>query len=443
MIGSYAEALDFLYRSLPMFHRVGAAAYKSDMGVSLAIDAYDGHAHRSYGTIHVGGTNGKGSVSHLLASILGRAGYRVGLYTSPHLVDFRERIRVDGEPIGEGSVVEYLRSHARLVEDLDPSFFELTTGMALNYFREAGVDIAVVEVGLGGRLDSTNVIRPLVSIVTNVSWDHVALLGNSLEAIAHEKAGIAKSGVPLVLGRMEDAGVRDVFESRSRELGIRCVASEVEWCCEREWYVGGLQHLQMRALRRGEVAEYASDLLSPCLGENLSTVLSACDVLCSCGVALRSDSLRDGVLGVCSCTGLRGRWEWLVGGPEEAGDGGYRVVCDTGHNEAGLRMVVGQLSRECAERLHIVLGVVDDKDVSVMLDLLPSDAVYYFTRADVPRAMDAERLRERGLEHGRKGEFYESVFKGIEAALGAAGAGDLVFIGGSTFVVAEALTYPF
>ena len=393
-----------------MFQQVGGAAYKEDLENTLTLDAHFGHPHRRYRTIHVAGTNGKGSCSHTLAAVLQEAGYKVGLYTSPHLVDFRERIRVNGVPVPEEYVIRFVEEERSFFEPLHPSFFELTTAMAFRYFADERVDVAVVEVGLGGRLDCTNIIRPDLCVITNISFDHVQFLGNTLEKIAREKAGIIKRGVPVVIGETTPE-TRPVFEAKAKETDAPIYFAED---CDREDY-----------------PDIEFELKGLYQKKNKQTLLTALPMLKEAGYHIDEQAVRSGFAHVTSLTGLMGRWQKLQNSPT--------LVCDTGHNVGGIRYIVEQLKEEKYRRLHIVMGMVNDKDVRGVLGLMPKKAVYYFTQASVKRAMPAGRLKELGLEAGLRGECYADVPAAVRAAQKESLPEDFIFVGGSSFIVADLL----
>jgi len=421
---TFDETIDYLYRLAPMFQRVGSSAYKEGMENSFQIDSHLHHPHTQYKTIHVGGTNGKGSTSHLLASVLQEAGYKTGLYTSPHLLDFRERIKVNGEMIDKSFVVEFIANNRTFFESLQPSFFELTTGMAFAYFADQKVDVAVIEVGLGGRLDCTNVITPVLCIITNISFDHVQLLGNTLTAIAKEKAGIIKPGVPVVIGEAEGE-VEAFFKTLKVPNDLMIFAQEQN------------RILSSKLLSTGYWAFETTDY--PCLMDELggwAQEKNAATVLCAMnrlkGVfSIPSEAVYRGFRYVIENTGLMGRWQIISQHP--------KIVLDTGHNEAGIGYIVRQLLSEKYERLHIVFGMVNDKDLTSVLGLLPQKALYYFTQATISRALDARLLAAQAAEFKLKGEAYPTVNDAFSAAKHCAAEKDFIFVGGSTFVVAEAL----
>ena len=429
----YKETLEFLFSRLPMFQRVGPAAYKNNLDNAHRLDELYGHPHRRFRTIHVAGTNGKGSVSHMLAAILQEAGYKTGLYTSPHLKDFRERIRINGKPISKTAVAQWVEqfSNKNVLADIDPSFFELTVAMAFDYFAEESVDVAVIETGLGGRLDSTNIITPEVSIITNISLDHTDLLGNTTESIAFEKAGIIKPGVPVVIGTsQEDSKMVFLRESALKGSDICFADSEYKV----NYAFVDLQGRQVVSVERKGYPVYPGlklDLKGRYQHKNLPTVLKSTDLLRQAGWTIEDRNIYDGLSRVTETTGLRGRWQIIGNNP--------LTVCDTAHNAAGISEIAEQIRQTPYKKLHIVFGIVNDKDPYKILGLLPADASYYFTKANIPRAMDENKLQDAALKFGLKGEAYSTVADAYKAATVNAGKDDFIFIGGSTFVVAEIL----
>ncbi len=430
---NYPEVLDFLYSQLPMFQRTGPAAYKNNLDNTIRLDEMFNHPHHSFKTIHVAGTNGKGSVSHMLASVLQEAGYKTGLYTSPHLKDFRERIRVNGEMISEEAVVEFTEKYRikNEIEMLEPSFFELTVTMAFDYFRAMQVDVAVIEVGLGGRLDSTNIITPEVSVITNISFDHMSLLGNSLPEIAAEKAGIIKYGIPVVIGETSPE-TSPTFE----QFAKRMIAS-IEFA-DRNYHsdysmqtIDGKQSLNIRKSELLMYPDLQLDLLGIYQRHNVPTVLQTIDVLNEKNWNLSEDNIRCGLENCVDNTGLMGRWQIIGHNP--------LTICDTGHNPAGIKLVVEQIKQTPYRELHMIIGLVNDKDQDEVLSLLPADARYYFTKASIPRATQPEELAEKAAKFRLQGNSYQTVPQALFAAKDNAGKNDLIFIGGSTFVVAEVL----
>lgn len=424
---TYQETIDYLFSATPVFQQDGGSAYKPGLDTVESMDRYFGHPHHAYKTIHVGGTNGKGSTSHTLAAVLQASGYRVGLFTSPHLVDFRERIRVDGGIIEQSFVVDFVERARDLVGELHPSFFELTTMMALEYFRSQAVDVAIIEVGLGGRLDSTNIISPVLSIVTNISLDHTQYLGDRLEDIAREKAGIIKPNTPIVLGNSGNAEVKAVFADKARECSAPIILAEESRVLQEATLmdIGYLYKTRDWGGIRGELMGLAQV-------ENAATILTALGQLRD-QFTLTATSVARGFSSVVTLTGLQGRWQTLSKHP--------RLICDTAHNQAGIALVVKQLERYqyCYAQIHIVLGMASDKDVSAVLELLPSWAKYYFTQASVKRAMPAVELAQMASSLGLKGLTYSTVAEAVDAAREASATSDLIFVGGSNFVVADLL----
>ncbi|KAA9339838.1 bifunctional folylpolyglutamate synthase/dihydrofolate synthase [Hymenobacter busanensis] len=427
---TYAETLAFLYGQLPMFQRVGAAGFKDGLvGVQKLVEAM-GHPERRFQAVHVAGTNGKGSSSHLLAAVLQAAGYKTGLYTSPHLREFTERIRLNGQELTPEYLVAWVAKWRGLFEQVQPSFFEMCVALAYDYFAAEQVDVAVVEVGLGGRLDSTNIITPLVSLITNISYDHQAILGDTLPLIAREKAGIIKPGVPAVVSQRQGE-VEAVFTDTAAQQGAPLQFAEDRYRAEllRDNPAAASQHL--RLWRDGAV--WLDDVELGLVGDyqrlNLPGVLAVVEELRQQGFSISDEHLRTGLRDVRRLTGLRGRWQIVGRRP--------LVVCDTGHNEAGIRMVLGQLARLEYQRLHLVLGVVNDKDPETVLRLLPAAATYYFCQANIPRALPAGELQQRAAAEGLVGEAYGPVAAALAAARQHAGPDDVIFVGGSTFVVAE------
>ena len=429
----YTATLEFLYNRLPMFQRTGPPAYKHSLDTTIQLDGLYNHPHRNYATIHVAGTNGKGSVSHMLASILQSSGYRTGLFTSPHLKDFRERIRVDGQMIEEQFVSDWVDSYRSLgVHDtLQPSFFELTAIMAFDYFSQQKVDVAVIEVGLGGRLDSTNIINPVISIITNISLDHTELLGDTLPLIAAEKAGIIKPEVPIVISQRHPE-TAPVFVSAA---GLK---RSPLWFGEDFYHVNyslvdidGYQRFAITSGGKPVYPDLKSDLAGSYQRYNLPGVLKGIDLLVDKGWNIPGSAIYNGLAQVRKNTSLQGRWQTLGVNP--------RIVCDTGHNQGGIAEVTEQIRQTPYKRLHVVFGTVADKDPSGVLKLLPTDATYYFCQADIPRALNARQLKKTAADFGLIGDAYESVAEAYAEALKAAETDDFIFIGGSTFVVAEIL----
>lgn len=482
---NYQETLNYLYESAPMFQQVGSKAYKEGLENSLELDKHFGHPHHKFRTIHIAGTNGKGSCSHTIAAILQSAGYKVGLYTSPHLIDFRERIRINGEMISEQYVIDFVENHRSFFEPLHPSFFELTTSMAFNYFAEEKVDVAIIEVGMGGRLDCTNIIHPDLCVITNISFDHMQFLGNSLEKIAMEKAGIMKSGIPVVIGEA-NGEVKEAFIKKAKETDAKIIFSESpkneirtyhidnksleniaqysshfpeietleDKALENDFRNTDLSHLHPiinQYLRKNKDAmcyfrlsddtsyiKYAviGELTGNCQEKNGRTILTATENLQKIGYKITYNDILNGFANVCEMTGLMGRWQQLQSNPD--------LICDTGHNVAGISYIVQQLANlkgsNKFEHLHIVFGMVNDKDISSVLEMLPKDATYYFTKASVKRALNEIDLAKQALEKGLIGSVYPSVKEAVLAAQKQSLPKDLIFVGGSSFIVADLLS---
>jgi dihydrofolate synthase/folylpolyglutamate synthase len=426
---NYTETLDWLFSQLPMYQREGKAAYKADLINTMDLDKYFNHPHKKFKSIHVAGTNGKGSVSHMLASVLQESGYKVGLYTSPHLKDFRERIKVNGEMVSKEFVVDFIRDHQQKFEEIKPSFFEMTVAMAFDYFQKQEIEVAVVEVGMGGRLDSTNIILPEVSVITNIGFDHMAFLGNSLGEIAIEKAGIIKKNIPIVIGQTQNE-TKEVFKDFAKEKH-----SEIDFaddCYQIDYEMLSVDNKQLFNIKSSDKIVYKDlklDLLGNYQKKNILTVLKTIDLLLEKDYRISRDSIYKGLLKVIENTGLLGRWQILNNNP--------LIICDTGHNLDGISFIVNQINQTPHDKLHIVLGVVDDKSIDSILDILPKHAKYYFTKAQIPRALNQNILFERAKKYKLTGDSFESVEKAVEKAKKNAGLNDLIFIGGSTFVVAE------
>ncbi len=439
---NYIETLDYLYSRLPAYHRIGRAAYRNNLDVTLALDKYFGHPHGNYRSVHIAGTNGKGSVSHMLASILMESGHKTGLYTSPHLRDFRERIRVNGKMIPEAQVVAFVRDHRDIIESVQPSFFELTAAMAFDYFSGEGVDVSVIETGMGGRLDSTNIITPLLSVITNIGHDHADLLGGSPEKIAAEKAGIIKINIPVVIGETQPETM-EVFYDKARESHSQIYFADRNYNCipQEDAADQEIRHFVVERFAGNPLAtghpsaagkriNVAVPLGGDYQARNIQTVFQVSECLGDL-LAIDEKAVVSGLRKVVSNTGFSGRWQILQKRP--------LVICDTGHNREGLEYVIRQTEKVNADRKHFVLGFSGDKDLSLVLSLFPVNAVYYFTRASVPRALDEKLLQREALKYGLRGECYARVEDARKSALKNASPDDLIFIGGSTFVVAEVL----
>lgn len=425
----YENTLEWLFQQLPMFSRTGAAAYKPGLQTSLDLDEHFGHPHKHFKSIHIAGTNGKGSTSHMIAAILQSQDYKVGLYTSPHLVDFRERIRINGEMISKDAVVEFVRRYRDSDYSGHPSFFELTMMMAFDYFASQHVDYAVIEVGMGGRLDSTNIISPELSVITNISKDHTQFLGKNLTQIAGEKAGIIKSGIPCVVGETTE-DIREVFEEKASEVGTTILFAE------------DINPLQ-RCIPSNEGGFECSSPICGCFHcelsgdyqkKNINTVLTVIYEMQRIGIEICEEAIRKGMSEVNELTGLAGRWMIVSRTP--------LTICDTGHNEAGIRYTMEQLDRTAKEKggqKHIIIGFVADKAIDDIIDLLPRDARYYLTQAAIPRALPVADLYKKFMSHGIKGECFNSPKKAADVAINNAKEPDVIYIGGSTFIVADFL----
>jgi dihydrofolate synthase/folylpolyglutamate synthase len=432
----YPQTLDYLYSQLPMFSRTGAAAMTKDLSNTWALCKLLGNPQDQFKSVHVGGTNGKGSTSHMLAAILQVAGYKTGLYTSPHLRDFRERIRINGEMITEQRVVDFVAKYRADFETIHPSFFEMTVALAFDLFAKEKVDIAIIEVGLGGRLDSTNVIDPLLSVITNIGWDHMNLLGNTLPLIAAEKAGIIKPGIPVVIGEYQEEVAEVFIQKAEREQSKISFASE-EWTLSSkpkgESQKAGLFDYRNITVNPKNLKLKTFDLKLDLTGtyqlKNVKTVLSAVGELRLQGFTISKEHIQTALKQVRTLTGLNGRWQILGHHP--------LTICDTGHNPDGIQEVLKNIEATPYAELHFVLGMVNDKDISKVLSLLPINAHYYFCRPDIPRGLSEEELKNRAGDHGLMGEAYPSVVSALIAARYSAQTDDLIFVGGSTFVVAE------
>ena len=402
---TYLETLQWMFGKLPMYQNQGKSAYKADLFNIIKLDNYLDQPHLNFKSVHVGGTNGKGSTSHMLASVLQEAGYKTGLYTSPHLKDFRERIKINGREIEESFVVDFIAAHQKFFEENNLSFFEMTVGLAFKYFSENHVDIAIIEVGLGGRLDATNIISPILSAITNIGMDHTEFLGDSLEKIALEKAGIIKNNVPVVIGETQSE-TKDVFINKAFQTNSKIYFADQLW-----------------------LSEINCELKGSYQKKNTKTARVALDCIKEMGYHITDKNIETGFNKVIENTGLKGRWQIISNNP--------LVICDTAHNKEGLQLVVNQLTSLEYENLHIVFGAVKDKDLNAIIPLLPVNATYYFCRPNVMRGLDATKLRDKFIEFNRQGVVYTSVLEALAAAKQQASSRDLIFVGGSTFVVAE------
>ena len=422
---SYSETIQYLYHRLPVFHQIGGAAYKPGLENTILLMNALNNPQNNFKTIHIAGTNGKGSVSHMLAAIMQEAGYKTGLYTSPHLIDFRERIRINGEMIEQQYVVDFIEQNKHLFDEIEPSFFEATMAMAFNYFAFKNIDVAIIEVGLGGRLDSTNIIQPELSVITNISFDHVGFLGDTLEKIAFEKAGIIKKHTPVVIGEALPE-TRPVFVSKA------------EFENAPVYFAEELLQVSLKNRENDKMIVSTSDKRNFTVGltgnyqlKNIATTLISVEQLKSLNFKISDVSLQNGFENVVKLTGLKGRWQVVQQSP--------KVVADTGHNVAGISFVVEQLKNESFKTLHFVFGMVNDKEITSVLNLLPKNAIYYFTQANIQRALPSLELKEMAEKFELNGNAYDSVNEAVKSAVQIAEPSDLIFIGGSNFVVGEAL----
>lgn len=427
---NYTQTIEYVEQMLPMYHRIGAAAYKVDIKNTVQLMQLLGNPEKKFKSIHVAGTNGKGSVCHLLSSILQEAGYKVGLYTSPHLIDFRERIRINGEMISRGKVVDFVQNYRCAIEGIGLSFFEMTVGLAFDYFAEQQIDVAVVEVGMGGRLDSTNVITPDLSIITNIGLDHTQFLGNTLTKIASEKAGIIKPEVPVVVGEThpDTAGV---FESKAMQNG-----SPIDFA-DRRYKIVELATsntmMEFRVEKLGQPLDgiYHCPLTGTYQLKNLATLFQSLEILRIVGYKLSDQAVIDGIANVVKNTGFQGRWQVIKKRP--------LIICETAHNADGVKSMLAKLATLSYNQLHIVYGCVNDKDYGAILDLLPKDAVYHFTQPSVQRALPVEKLAETAIEHGLVGSVHHNVVDAVMAAHKNYRPNDLILVTGSIFLVADCL----
>ena len=428
---NYTQTLDFLFSSMPSFQEKGVCAYKPGLERVTAFCRHLGNPQRNYFTIHVAGTNGKGSVSHMLASILQQAGYRTGLFTSPHLKDFRERIRVDGQMISKQKVVNFVDKHREKMVELGLSFFEMTAALAFDYFAQSDCEVVVVETGLGGRLDATNIILPVVSVVTNVGMEHTDLLGDTLQKIAAEKAGIIKKSIPIVLGESNEE-YNAIFEEVASANKSRVIYAEQSFRLDERHHEGNKQHIEISRLRDEYKYCFDLDLEGDYQWHNVVTACTVADYLHEeTPLTISRRAFIDGISNVISETSLCGRWQTIQTEP--------RIICDTGHNAHGLKWVTEQLKGLECKKLYCVIGFVKDKNIDEILPMFPSEAHYIFTQAGIERALDAEMLAAKAAEYGLQGEVVRDVSKALEQAKALATAEDVIFVGGSTFVVAEIL----
>ena len=427
---TYQQTIDYLFSRLPMFQRVGAAAYKANLDNTISICKALGNPEKKIKCVHVAGTNGKGSSSHMLAAILQQAGYKTGLYTSPHLIDFRERIKINGKLIPKTDVVKFVENYKTIFEDIEPSFFEWTVGLAFHYFAEQEVDVAIIEVGLGGRLDSTNVIKPQCCLITNIGFDHVNLLGNTLPLIAAEKAGIIKEKIPVVISQTQ-LDVLSVFNTKAQSLKAPIIFADKQYKILSHDFQDGLLCVELLEKITNNTQHYKLDLTGTYQLKNLQGVLSCINSLKQKGFLIEDENVLYALKHVKKLTGLMGRWQILSEKP--------LIIADTGHNEDGITEVVKNIERYSYKKLHMIIGVVNDKDVTSILKLLPKNATYYFCKANIPRALPEKELFDLAKQHDLKGKKFASVALALSEAKKVAKADDLIFIGGSTFTVADAI----
>jgi dihydrofolate synthase/folylpolyglutamate synthase len=428
---TYDQTLDYLFSRLPMFQRIGAAAYKANLDNTYKIAELLGNPHKKLKCIHVAGTNGKGSSSHMLAAILQQAGYKTGLYTSPHLIDFRERIKINGKMIPKNVVVEFVEKYKTEFEIIEPSFFEWTVGLAFDHFAKEEVDVAIIEVGLGGRLDSTNIISPMVSLITNIGYDHMNLLGDTLQKIASEKAGIIKPKVPVVVSQQQ-SDIYPVFNAKAQELKSPITYADKRFKVVRSKHENGFLVIDVLDKKTTETLSYELDLTGDYQLKNILGVLETIEEVIKIGFVIERSAIQKALKQVVKLTGLLGRWQTISVKP--------LVIADTGHNEDGIKQVLENLKRYAFKNLHLVFGAVNDKEIDKILKLLPATASYYFVKASVPRALESEVLQKKASEFGLKGNAFPNVESGLKAAKKTAKKDDLIFVGGSTFVVGDLLS---
>ncbi len=428
---NYRKTIKFLYSQLPAYHRIGKPAYKDNLSNTLILDDHLNHPHSKYQTIHVAGTNGKGSVSHMIASVLQEAGYRTGLYTSPHLKDFRERIRVNGKMIPGKEVTSFVKDNEAIIQKAGPSFFEMTVAMAFDYFARENVEVAVIETGMGGRLDSTNIINPILSVITNIGYDHMDFLGTTLREIAIEKAGIIKKNIPVIIGETKN-DIKDIFVSRAADSGSEISFADNNYECNLDEYSDCFRERQFKIndLSIGKEISGTIPLGGDYQFKNIQTLFQTISIL-KRTFDISESSVLTGLKNIVINTGIKGRWQILNTDP--------LIICDTAHNKEGLEYVLRQINAIPNTGLHIVIGFVNDKDTGSILPLFPPGARYYFTRASVPRALDEKILELQARKFRLTGNSYSSVRKALRAAKKKAARSDLIFIGGSTFVVAEVI----
>ncbi len=427
---NYSQTLDFLFSQLPMYQRIGNAAYKADLSATINLLDYLDNPQRHFKAVHIAGTNGKGSVAHMLASVLQTAGYKTALYTSPHLKDFRERIKMNGKEISEEYVIDFVEKHKAFFQKEKLSFFEMTVGLAFSYFAEQKPDIAIIETGMGGRLDSTNLINSLISIITNIGYDHTAFLGNSLAEIAAEKAGIIKQKQDVIIGEKHPK-TKSVFMDKAAEMQANILFAEDFYQCEKKGEKFPYAQYLIKELKTNKESCLEIDLLGDYQEKNLQTTIMAVQQLTEASFCISEENFKNGLKKIIQNTALLGRWQVLQKNP--------LVICDTAHNKEGLSIVLSQLKKINAANIHFVLGFVNDKNMEGILSLLPKDGIYYFCQAAIPRAMEKEELQKKSEKYGLKGKVYSSVQQAYQSAMQCAKQNEIIFVGGSTFVVAEVL----
>lgn len=426
---NYSETVNYLFKQVPSFQKEGKAGYKEGLENTYTLDEHFHHPHQAFKTIHIAGTNGKGSTAHTLAAILQNAGYKVGLYTSPHLIDFRERIRINGLPISEQEVIAFVEQEKDFFEPLQPSFFELTTALAFKCFKEANVDYAIIETGLGGRLDCTNIIHPILSIITNISYDHMQFLGDTLPKIAAEKAGIIKESIPVIIGETTPE-ITPVFIQTANEKNAPLIFAE------ESQEILNYEHSPIKGgwiYKTRSYGIFHGELGGLCQEKNTNTILHAVSILREQGIAISDAHIHQGFENVCKITGLQGRWQTISTQP--------LTICDTGHNEGGFHYISKQITSQNCNHLHMVFGMVNDKDISAVLRQLPQKAKYYFTQAQIKRALAPEQLKSLAEAYNLKGDCFPNVETALSAARQNSNANDFIFIGGSSFIVADLLAY--
>ncbi|RLD52203.1 MAG: bifunctional folylpolyglutamate synthase/dihydrofolate synthase [Bacteroidetes bacterium] len=425
---NYKETLEYLFSKLPMYQRQGKIAFKKNLDNILLLCEHSGNPQNKFKTIHIGGTNGKGSVSHILASVLQTAGYNTGLYTSPHLKDFRERIKINGNMISEKKIIDYVEKNTSYFEKLQPSFFEMTVALAFDYFADQNVDIAVIEVGLGGRLDSTNIINPILSVITNISYDHTQFLGETLAEITQEKAGIIKENTPVVIGEFQEE-IADVFITKAKEKNAPIYFADKELSCE--YQMLSTDYKQILNINKNMKSVYfnlKTDLIGAYQKKNIICALKTIDILKD-QFYISEETIYKGISNVTKNTHFKGRWHILGNNP--------LIIADTGHNEAGIKEIISQIKNTAYKKLHFIFGTVNDKNIDTILSLLPADALYYFTKAQIPRALNEDILSKKAEKFNLIGNKFLKVKDAFKAAKQSASPEDLIFIGGSTFIVAE------